>query len=783
MELVDANTKNYVFLTLSQYNNEQNLVRTRVSMRRDQPFWDGGNSYICCESFRVSASPSQGGLYYKVFPYEWYMGCKLPQDLSEPGDTDADWEKAVHAGTSGNPHEVGQVLMASNNSGTIENNTYKARLNVWGCTDQMQIGSLQTQDPLILRTYLDIYLNKYMLWNKSWARISVDTGADGNNEGYITGQCQGNPAFAVQGNGLGVDKMYYPHVEMAHAVTFLPSLATLAALAENEVINQPFTVSLKCLAQPNTAPGLNPPMPSTEFANLVQQVGQKLFLQVRTGAAVPRDWTPPVYGGIFNVTGLVGVQYHFQQRFFPNTNVSKDDKTMGTCTGAPIRQMQWDKLAVGATCWITITDDDPVADFDAGTYYGHIEQITEPNSGDFALYTTATKALWDWAKANTSAATRTSLLEQSWLISTSPEPINAAIHSSMTLNVTKNVNLPDPPFPAPAAVSLATNRDQNQRVCIRRPDSYIYTPNEMFYAFNHEETIGETKVHLPYKVQTDENGGFAIWWNSEPNSADSFVISVGLSEALGLNTYFEYDFDEHIGDVGHNVLYVRKVNYDAQDHEDEPAVWIEAHDLSLERDTYTAVPLPPPAGIQGEPLILWGWLDKVQYTFVRSHQYTERQFQTVKRKIYPTLHTDGDNVPFYRYNNLPSVGVIRNTQMVSVESFSTYSEITLVIPNLPFQSMLGTSSDERILASLRLPFENGTVNNGDGAVVNTTFGYYGDLIFNTLASRSYLKVTTDQALYDCDVEVRLIRRDGQMDVMQLPYQGEFQVKLRLLQTQ
>ena len=78
---------------------------------------------------------------------------------------------------------------------------------------------------------------------------------------------------------------------------------------------------------------------------------------------------------------------------------------------------------------------------------------------------------------------------------------------------------------------------------------------------------------------------------------------------------------------------------------------------------------------------------------------------------------------------------------------------------------------------------NGTTNDINGEVTGTTFSYYGDLIFNTLASRSYLKVTTDQQLYDCDVEVRLIRRDGEMDVMKLPYRGEFQVKLRLLQTQ
>ena len=66
MELVDANTKNYVFMTLSQYNDKQKLERTRVSMRRDQPFWEGGNSYICCESFRITASPSKGGLRLHV---------------------------------------------------------------------------------------------------------------------------------------------------------------------------------------------------------------------------------------------------------------------------------------------------------------------------------------------------------------------------------------------------------------------------------------------------------------------------------------------------------------------------------------------------------------------------------------------------------------------------------------------------------------------------------------------------------------------------------------------
>ena len=59
----------------------------------------------------------------------------------------------------------------------------------------------------------------------------------------------------------------------------------------------------------------------------------------------------------------------------------------------------------------------------------------------------------------------------------------------------------------------------------------------------------------------------------------------------------------------------------------------------------------------------------------------------------------------------------------------------------------------------------------------------GDLLWNSDDSRSYLKITTDQELYDVDVEARLLRRDGTMEKLRLPYQGQFQVKLRFLEVQ
>jgi len=791
MELVDANTKNYVFLTLSQYNDQQELVRTRVSMRRDQPFWDGGNSYICCESFRISASPSQGGLYYKVFPFEWYMGCQVqPAQDTAPDNTDDAWDTPLVPPTGGDPHEVGQVLVGGDVNPLQDDSVLSVRLNVWSFDTQGGIGEIDSNDPRVVRTRLEQYLNQFFLWDRSWTRLRVNNGNDNQNPGWIMGRCQGNPGLSIVGSGLGKNKLYYPEIGCASPSTAAVELTALSALTKVDIVDHPITLTFKAHAQPGT--GENE-MPDDEMRHLMQNGGKNLHIQVRQATTPPRDWSPLIKQGIFNVLGLYGVEYHFEQKFFVDM---PNDDGMATCTGAPYRPMQYSSLSVGSQCWIVIDADD--AKFDAGTYYGTITKVPGIDSDGYTqstltAYLQGTPELYDLLKSSdcNDAAKRIALCGNRWMISTSNEAVNAAIHANMNIDVLEgsNSNLPafnefnnffrnNPPY-----VQFAKNRHDNKQMCIRRPDQYFYTPNEMFYAFNQTENVRGQLMDLPYKLQTSENGGFKIWWQQQNAQSNSFEISVSLSEALGLNPYFEYKEESHVTDVGYNMAYVQKVNFNPQlSQYDEPAIWINQDALSLEKDRKVAIPMPPPAGVGGGPLAVWD-NDGVEYEYIRNWQYVESQFENVSRFINPTTHEDPWGNMYYRYDNLPKTGFIGNTQMVSVESFSTYSEITIVIPNLPFQSMLGTSSDERILASLRLPFGNGTNNNTDGAVMNTTFDYYGDLIFNTLPSRSYLKVTTDQALYDCDVEVRLIRRDGQMDVMQLPYQGEFQVKLRLLQTQ
>ena len=193
---------------------------------------------------------------------------------------------------------------------------------------------------------------------------------------------------------------------------------------------------------------------------------------------------------------------------------------------------------------------------------------------------------------------------------------------------------------------------------------------------------------------------------------------------------------------------------------------------------------PLPANRYGNSVELnQGPHENLQLALLDCKMVVQTVRESTEVKIYPILERDDEGIQCYRYQNLPSTARLSNTQQVSIESWSTYSQINIVIPNLPFQPMLGSDTDARILASLRLPFVNGTGNSFSGTVSNTSFEYYGDLLYNSDSSRSYLRITTDQPLYDVDVEARLIRRDGQMDILRLPYKGQFQIKLRFLQTE
>ena len=789
MELVDANTKNFVYMTLSQFNDTQQLKRTRVSMRRDQPFWQGGNSFICCESFRVTASPNPGGLYYKVFPADWFMGCQIAHDAPSAVPANASFEDLeIKTGNEANlqTYQMGKALaairvtaVAGDNGPGAEGEFFLQSLKAIPAGQTVAPRDhFYSNDPTVIETFLRRFVNHYYMTTGAWCRLALSAGAV-PGEAWIEGRLLENPGRAITGNGIGPTKMYYPDLKLGSAqqVQVLSDLAVAAAAQSTDV---PINLTL---SQEDPRGGV---VSDDALKLTLDNLGSGLHVQNRTkGGPVGSDWGQLIMGGVFEVYGVHGVVYNFQTRFFSGPN---DVSTKTNEGGVPrYYPMHWARLAPGESCWCFVPAGDANG-IPEGTYYGRFVSVPEQYEGEFNLDMKINDNTLAFA-SNTGGPDLLVWADQRFMFTTDAKRVSEAITAPFSFmdGVEHNMNAAIYAAMHTAKVQYSTAQTEGaQRICIRSPSidepRYMYTPNEMLYFFNKPEP---DHGDLAYKLQTDENGGFVVWWNEKKeNPGTNFVISVGLSEELGLNPYFEYTVSGWADVTSVTEFYVLKRQRTPEDTEVSDSLWMDKSLLSSTQypGTWTpAVPQPQQAVATGLDATLWD-RDGNSYFYIDSHVTHNQSMVTRNEYIYPQL-ISYNGVDCYQYTNLPLAGKIGNTQCVSVESFSTYSEITIVIPNLPFQSMLGTNSDERILASLRLPFQNTTSNDSNGKVNTTGFSYYGDLIFNTLASRSYLKVTTDQQLYDCDVEVRLIRRDGEMDVMQLPYRGEFQVKLRLLQTQ
>ena len=808
MELVDANTKNFLFLTLSQFNDQDKLVRARVSMRRDQPFWEGGNSFIACESFRISSSPNKGGLYYKQIPYDWYLGSNQVQTgPAAPSVYKALEVPAIHSNLvplATNPQNSNKHLTANNirfrdNNSAIDCELYLKSKVLLTATVQR----LPTSNPDVIVPILKEFLNEHQLGSKTWTKfikgvdpsISIETTA------------VSSPSLQIEGPGFGPTGMYFPRCQWDDAAGFAAVVVDPNTIATHRT----FTTTLTVLAAAwQDAAFL--PMSSAQQHIIKSALGKGIWTECqKSDSAVNADWVPFFQGGCVE---FIAPNPATVTTDLPNNCFAGGDRAK------PLHPIRWEGvLAAGTPVSMLIPDIVPGTtqpDPNAGTYHGKCLVAggwDDPAADGFQISGVwrFNEEAYNWALAHLGGGTShdkvhamlsvpTFIKLGGWYTDVGPangphnlrhsSPISEQIISKASFNVKAHVNnvVNGAEVPGayltiqssgPVAIAKTAAALQNIRHLADGDEPrYIYTPNEMFYAFN-QPVAG---VKPPWTLQTDDNGGFVIDWDEGAHKSD-FVISVPIVEAMGLNPYMDYEQKVDDSDIPIVLAMIKDPQFDP---------WIENIDkefkfmkpgslsttLSVPRGPWTPVNIntiainTPVYDARGQKFLFTGHVTVPAETSV-----------TRVQRLLPKVEIDENGINYYHYTNCPSTGRIGNTQQVSVESFGTFSAINIVIPNLPFQPMLGTSSDERILASLRIPFEYGTTNDKSGAVTSTNFSYYGDLLFNSDSSRSYLKITTDQQLYDCDVEIRLIARDGTMEIMQLPYLGQFQIKLRFLQTQ
>ena len=798
MELVSANTKNYLFITMNQYNDKDGLVRARVTMRRDQPFWEGGNSFIACESFRISSAPSRGGLYYKILPDTFYLGAV---DRTTKPAKEVEWQEIKTTGAD--------YIALKGKSISPVTQPQQRNITIRTAMCDHQQNSLAQSDPAYVLTKFGELWNDHGLEEGQPCRLTTDPG--GNAVTY-TGTITKSPLLSVEGPGGGPEGLFFP-------VT--GNWGTVVDDTFQFIITDQVSMKIMNIGMPNSGPNV-------DFKKAIcKLLGRSAFFEITKGPDANFGTIPvPLRKAGIQYMGPSSIEVDGIPDLWGPPPAPAPDGTVGD------RQLNYkilwatDDLKIGSTVSVHVP---PVGGANpvAGHYkHGTVTALDENwlalqttdhpvygcsiNGGHFEL----THDLKVWlADANNSwgvsghPATPATGRDAVWNMLDEDFPwvlVSDSGHLPDVLEVALEIELDDPAAGGTAASQQQLNvmnaampvlkwerrvgvdRDLNRverRACVRGESRYVYTPNELYWIFNNPQggfdQAGEKLTETPYLLQTHENGGFKVVWDG---TFSDFYISVEMHNALGLCGYFEYHAKKsQTGNAEWDIALQKPMeDMETWDHTYAstiahlPASSVYVHPLAQ-----PPVLIDPSAIAIGAKVCL---IDGSEYILLSKQVIKDLEEVSETVKVYPTTILDKDGVPVYSWRGLPE-SVLGNTQQVSIESFGTFSGINIVIPNLPFQPMLGTASDDRILASLRLPFEYGTDNKTSGIVGETDFSYYGDLLFNSDSSRSYLRITTDQQLYDCDVEARLIRRDGGMEVLYLPFMGQFEIKLRFLQTQ
>ncbi len=779
MELVSANTRNYLFLTMSQYNEQNGLVRARCVMRRDQAFWQGGNSFVACESFRITSSPSKGGLYYTILPDSYYVG-------AQKHTTDDQDDEKYEQLKVGNHFTITSNKLSGGADPLVVGDTLNMQFTMGVAAAGARPTDITASHPETVMPIFGSLWNNHSLFKNS--KVQMVCGASS-----INATVTNNPLSSIEGGGGGPDGLFYPISGSWLPISPDPETKLLAG--------DQITSGLYTLGYPNLDPAID------LVAVVTRLLGSVADFELCTGPdglrnSVPADLRAP---GI----SFLGPKGLVVSGFDPwNVDDFGNPSTLKT-------KIYWDtdNLAVGSTVWqIVDVGGLPTKQFGTVTALpGWIWKQASRDPGDvngvqlMNCQWEMSPAYIAWLAANNQFGNQPrpnpanplvpalkehaikNMMSQSWVMAKQHMPNTIKVNVQLSVDAdTPVANLAT--FRAACAASSVTSMNIKKithrtssrierRACPQGESKYVYTPNELYYLFN-KPTSDEKNAVNPYVLQTHENGGFKVDWDGTMND---FYMSAEMHEAMGFNDYFEYNI------INTNET-VKNWNICLQKLIIGQASWDQSYGSSLVHLVASSVyvagdgPLVP---INANTVALGTAVrtsDNAAWIVVSKQQITTADQSSDTKKVYPTSSLDLNGDERLTWSNLPKA-TMGNTQQVSVESFGTYSGINIVIPNLPFQPMLGTASDDRILASLRLPFQYGTENTGSGAVSMTDFSYYGDLLFNSDSSRSYLRITTDQQLYDCDVEARLIRRDGGMEVLSLPYKGQFEIKLRFLQTQ
>ena len=304
-------------------------------------------------------------------------------------------------------------------------------------------------------------------------------------------------------------------------------------------------------------------------------------------------------------------------------------------------------------------------------------------------------------------------------------------------------------------------------------------------------------------MQTDPNGGFRITV-LEPGIS-TLRVSQQMLYDMGLNTFLTQEGvidNAHPNDTQHEY---KVVLLEVHTTDDDPSIFkwqddyanpstIQSHMITGTLDDYavinpqTRLPVWPLTHTTDLPCMVVRESTGKFYKALAITESSIRQTEVTNQNYEGTSFTAPDGLEYIEWTNPMKGAYIGNDKQVSVGSFSIYENIRLVATGFGFQPFIVARADQPVLCELRLPFSNSaSLASGSGAnqitLMNTTSEFYGDLIYEAPASgHQYLRLNSQQPIYDMTIEPRLIPRDPDLpqERVMLGFSDVFQVKLRFL---
>ena len=792
--IVDTNTKSCTFLTLTQYNpNKDTVIPAVCSIRKGEPFLDSDRAFIAAESWRLSVAPNKSGIVYHEIPWTYYISCD--QAVSAQQDVDANDEKnnAEMIPLNSDLHPVLFVDLLQDKKTLLPN---KQRLTIKTKAAEQHN---RTVDINRLSERLMKFMNHQMMTKGSIVQLTNPAVGVLAEQPYLYTFVD-NPVDKLTGPGYGPQGLLkVPGYYVYESASFNNDGNFITSLAPAQVNYIRYRIKKS-------------QVPNMTLADIKRYFSRGLWLFRErdafdgSGAAAFKVFGP-MFCQTTDDTQSISTNHHespIHQLYCKNGATFavgqqvfqqyKDSAGKLLEKSSVLTSMQEFGFDDGDYFWVHLCGVPTPAGIAGQAYHNH-EVFASPPTFNQLYYA------YDAPVSPTSELMGDSV------------PIYDLLTSVCDVTVTDHDKNPLPSAFITLANTTTTTfpflvhrSSQRTRVTRRATEQEVvltYSPNDFMQYFNCGFSDDQEQ---PYVLCTDPNGGWRLVVLSDKLS--SLRISKFMVDDMGLNNFMTV---EGIEKTSTKRLETYPIVVEILPDKDLDDAWqwtwkedfstiATAQSLLQSRHTAEFIKIKKTTGAADGPLLNSDQPPQLMYDInetsgrryyelinMVNEELVQTDVSTINQRGH--LKTDDDGVPFYEFTSVKKGSFIGNDSTVSIGSFSKYESIRIVVPSgSSFQPQIAAGSDARVLAELRLPFQNSAeVQQGflenKPLVMTTESAFLGDLTWsNPPSGLQYLPITTQGGIYDMEVAVELISRDPNTTPVrvQLGYNQLFQIKLRFI---